>query len=351
MADILLKIPTHSATLASGIQEERLFEAKAGRLALGFQGGSILNDNFDNIGNHYFPSSDSVGGDVGYAKIIDNVLEAKGEAGRYSGKMYSLGASDILACARMKLTVKGNYDYGIILRTTEGNLVGGYRAVFYGSSLKFVLFAGSSSLGQSTMTFTVGTWYRLHLSCIGTSVVFKIYSDSGSLLETISATNATYSGTWGGITAGYWTTTGQTDWIKFGAAAEALIDNPYNSVSPTATLMKIGAGTGIKFKLFGSELWIPENVSISGSPQAPKYQYAKLTAYGDTPTYNGTWLTQAQFRTAIGERTDTIEALMIKAQFNSSGDVSCSIDDGFIPAEMVGGVSVSVIIIEDGVMA
>jgi hypothetical protein len=108
----------------------------------------------------------------------------------------------------------------------------------------------------------------------------------------------------------------------------------YPANSPIATLQKVGGGdAGQKWTWNGDGLLIPENLDISGSPLVPNYQYGLFDQDDESDlTWNGVWLPQAGLQSSIGT-TQQKRWLILRTKLPSSdGTVSCAIDDGYIPA-------------------
>lgn len=362
MADLRLKIPTDGATLDTGVQGTRLFETKAGRLELlqkastefwGILGFEAGNDGYTLGGsavrsvNYAFSGSYSIKIPYGTGTPSSSMVRAftvPSSGYLVVGKAFLVTA---LPTASVGAAQIGAFNVsGSDFRGPHFGLAGDYGGVNKG---KFCFYEGAwSYLAQ----ISINTWY-ITLAIINLSAnKYDLYllDANRNILESAYSVGYHNSNPFAGQSLTDWSAT----W-SLSIAGDLYIDAvslgyyAHSISSPTATLLKIGAGPGVKFKPLGSGLWIPENIEISGTPQAPKYQYALLNSYNDTPVYNGSWLTQAQLRTAIGERANTVEAMMLKPQFPSDGSVGCSIDDGFIPAEMVGGGGI--IIIDEGVMS
>lgn len=360
MADTILKIPTYSANLDIGLQEDRIFETKAGKISLDQTGipAIALNFNGDSTDSGGNNNNGIITGGVSYNvfdKIVGTAAISLGSgfvtcplnglpttamteitfafwakpSGAYNTSIFIADPDDTNnRCSGHLPWSDGNiyWDFGNI-NTGNGRLSTAFNPAWY-NQWAFWVFKSSPT----------GMTIKRNNVVIASSITSSTFTrGTKSLLLGYYPGFGTY---WPGLMDAFRlyprvTTDGQ-DTVLYNNGIGTEISVFYPTNSPSATLLKIGAGPGIKFKLSGSGLWIPENMGVLGTPQTPKYQYAKLASYNNAPVYNGAWFTQAQLRTAIGEHTDTIEAFMLKVQFPSNGSVACSIDDGSIPAEMMG---------------
>jgi hypothetical protein len=352
MAYALLKIPCYGASLASGIVESRLFETKAGRLEL------IT----DNSGDLWDSLSFETGND-GYT-IIGSAARSteKAMSGSYSIKIpYGSGSPAHGMCRQFAvpssgcLVVEKAFNISQLLTSTAGavqvaafttngsndfrgphcGITGDYQGASKGH---FGFYDGDWSI---LTQISLDTWYIVIVVANLSTNRYDLYllNSDRSLKAVAHSVGYHNAGAFTGQTL-----YDQTSTWNISVAGDVYIDavsngyKLYSNASPVATLQKIGGGnTGQKWTWNGSGLWLPENIGISGSPQAPKYQYGLFEQddEGDL-TWNGMWLTQAELRTAIGT-TQQKRWLKLQAQLNSDGNLNCAIDDGYIPAVPVGG--------------
>ena len=359
MGDALLKIPTHGATLDSGVVGAHLFETKATRLELT---GEYVPDAYTKLllhmtGNH---------GDTNFIDEIGNTVTTIGNARLSAGEYKFSGTSGLFDGTGDYLTVPNSADWefgsgdftidyweyrtdGVFTRmamardaaTTYSPFIIGYSTA---GVLQFYATSNGSSFdiasAKSMGGIVLNAWTHYAVARSGNNfytfqngILISTWTSSLSLMTNSNPLSIARGQ--GVDYPGYLDEVRISKGIARWTASFTPAGMPTNS--PTATLLKIGFGAGQKFKIQGTGVWIPENIGISGSPLAPKYQYSKLSAYTDSPSYNGSWLTQASLRTALGDYDAEIEALMLKVQFNSAGTLKSHVDDGYIPATFVVG--------------
>lgn len=177
--------------------------------------------------------------------------------------------------------------------------------------------SATTTLGRLRIVRSGTTFYAYY----GTNVGWTQLQTRGSFPTTAGSVSL-YGLTW--TTAS--TVSGRFDDLKVNSGSH------FPTSSPTAILPKIGGGAeGQKWVWDGASLYIPENCGISGAT-VPKYQYCLFEDDEESDLeWNGSWLTQAELKAAIG--TTTLRRwLKLQTQFLSNGTIGCNIASGIINA-------------------